>query len=91
MCRILHFELGQKTIFTLEDELILQKNDANVTVQNSTIDNVLKNINLAENKRSAQNISKEHVVEVSMGRSGRYVGNDDDEFEELGGSGQQKS
>ena len=61
----------------------MQKNDANVTVQNSTIDNVSENINLAENKRSAQNISKEHIVEVSMGRSGRYVGNDDDEFEEF--------
>jgi len=31
------------------------------------------------------------MVEVGMGHSGRYVGNDDDEFEKLVGSGQQNS
>ena len=63
----------------------------NITVQNSTIDNVLENINLAKNKRSAQNVAKKRMVEMGMGHSGGYVGYDDDEFEELGGSGQQKS
>jgi len=48
-----NFELGQEMILTLADKLILQQKYANVTVQNSTIDSVLENINLTKKKRSA--------------------------------------
>ena len=73
------FELGTTTILTLADKSLLD-GDKDGGEQ------LLENVSLTENQIVKDNLKKKRAVEMGQGHAGGYVGYDDDEFEELGGS-----
>ena len=80
------FEAGSEVILTMSDTSILETG-ANGTFTGITEEEgKLENVNLAESERMTKAKKKKQMLS-SMKYSGGYAGWDDDEFEELGGSG----
>ena len=80
------FEAGSEVILTMSDTSILETG-ANGTFTGVTDqEGKLENVNLAESERMTKAKKKKQMLS-SMKYSGGYAGWDDDEFEELGGSG----
>ena len=80
------FEAGTDTILTLKDESILTRTAGGLVDDINEGGNELENVNIADEFRSADAIKKRREVAQQVGAGG-YTGFDDDEFEELGGSG----
>jgi len=74
------FEEGTTTILTLADKSIA---DAELEGDEG---HELENINMTESATIKDNLKRKRMVEMGMGHGGGYVGFDDDEFEEIGGS-----
>ena len=84
-------EAGSTTVMTLADAPLLETNEHNahiVTGLNKDADTPqLENVNLAEAAKQRDGLKKKRQLEMGLGRAGGYAGYDDDEFEELGGTG----
>ena len=80
------FDAGTSTILTMADSNILETGDNGVYSGINDQEVVLENVNLAETERVSKAKKKKQMLS-SMKYSGGYSGWDDDEFEELGGSG----
>jgi len=80
------FEAGSDVILTMADTSILETGDNGMYTGVNEGEAKLENVNLAESERMTKAKKKKQMIS-SMKYSGGYSGWDDDEFEELGGSG----
>ena len=84
-------EAGSTTVMTLADAPLLETDEHNHHIVTGLNDDAntpqLENVNLAEAAKQSDGLKKKRQLELGMGRAGGYAGFDDDEFEELGGTG----
>ena len=84
-------EAGSTTVMTLADAPLLETNEHNARIVTGLNEDAntpqLENINLAEAAKQSDGLKKKRQLEMGLGRAGGYAGYDDDEFEELGGTG----
>ncbi len=80
---ISEFEKGSSTILTLKDHSLIGDDDDEA--------NILQNVNMVDDTRIQDNLKRKRQIEMGLGHAGGYVGYDDDEFIELGGSQQHSS
>jgi len=84
-------QAGSTTVMTLADAPLLESNEHNAHIVTGLNEDAntpqLENVNLAEAAKQSDGLKKKRQLEMGMGRAGGYAGYDDDEFEELGGTG----
>ena len=84
-------QAGSTTVMTLADAPLLETNEHNARIVTGLNEDAntpqLENINLAEAAKQSDGLKKKRQLEMGLGRAGGYAGYDDDEFEELGGTG----
>ena len=89
---ISELEDGSTTILTLKDAPLLQTAEEDTITSkkiiglNDTTDVELQNIQLVQQQQVEHGLREKRKMELGFGRTGGYVGYDDDEFEELGGT-----
>lgn len=81
-------EAGSNTVLTLADAPILETCTlvASKAVGLNEKEDALENVSLTEHEKQRDGLRKKRMLEMGMGRAGGYVGFDDEEFEELGGT-----